>query len=103
MTDNHEVNVKVTFKNTEATDAIKGYAVEKVSSCIKKFVHKPTDAHIVLRVEKNRQIAELSFHTDGHDFTAKEESEDLYSSIDSLVSTVTQQLRKHKERLTQHH
>lgn len=105
MTNNQEksINVNITFKNTEATDALKTYASDKMSHCIQKFVHRNTDAHVVLKVEKNRHIAEVSFHTDGRDFAAKEESADLYASIDALVDSITHQLRKHKERLTQHH
>ena len=97
------INVNITFKNTEATDAIRTYASDKISNCLKKFLHRDTEAHMVLRVEKNRHIAEATFHCDGHDFAAKEESNDLYASIDSLVGALTHQLRKHKERITQHH
>ncbi|MCO6430758.1 MAG: ribosome-associated translation inhibitor RaiA [Deltaproteobacteria bacterium] len=97
------VNVHITFRNTEATEALKGYATEKITNTLKKFVHHDTEAHVVLKVEKNRQIAEVSFRSDGADFHAKEESSDLYSSIDTLVDSLTQQLRKHKDKITDHH
>ncbi len=104
MTKNeHVVTVNIAFRNIEATDALKSYATEKVSHCLKKFIHHETEAHLVLAVEKNRQIAEARFHADGHDFNVKEESPDLYASIDSLVSSLSSQLRKHKERITKHH
>lgn len=103
MTDEKNININVTFKNTDSTEALKTYATEKMSNCLKKFVHRNTDANVILKVEKTRQIAEVTFHTDGHDFFAKEESVDLYASIDALVDSLTHQLRKHKERLTQHH
>ena len=103
MTNSHLVNVSVTFKNTESTEALKKYASEKISAALGKFIHHPTEAHVILKLEKTRHIAEVTFHADSHDFKGKEESEDLYASIDSLVSSVTQQLRKHKEKLTEHH
>lgn len=99
----HDVKVNITFRNTESTEAIKNYASEKLTHCLKKYVHHNTEAHLVLKIEKNRQIAEITFHTDGADFIAKEETSDLYSSIDSLVHSVTHQLRKHKEKITSHH
>ena len=99
----HIVNVAITFRNTDATEALKTYATDKVTNALKKFVHHDTEAHVVLKVEKNRQIAEVSFRTDGADFHAKEESGDLYSSIDMLVDVLNQQLRKHKDKLTCHH
>jgi putative sigma-54 modulation protein len=97
------VNVHITFRNTEATDALKSYASEKFSNCLHKFAHGDTEAHVVLRVEKNFQVAEISARVAGADLTGKEESSDLYSAIDRLVDSFGQQLRKHKEKLTAHH
>ena len=100
---NRIINLNITFKHTEATDALKQYAQDKIEACLKKFVHHDTEAHLILRVEKNRQIAEISFRTDGADFNCKEEKADLYIAIDSLVDALTHQLRKHKEKITSHH
>ena len=101
--DSEQINVNITFKNTEATDALRTYAEEKIRHCLHKFVHHPTDAHLVLSVERHRQIAEISFHGDGANFKGEEESSDLYASIDALVDSLSIQLRKHKEKLTKHH
>lgn len=94
------VNVNLTFRNTEATDALKTYASEKLSHCIRKFVHHDTEVHLVLQVERNRQIAEATFNSDGVTFNGKEERSDLYAAIDALVDTMSHQLRRHKEKLT---
>ena len=99
----NEVQVNITFRNTDGTDALRTYAIDKIGHCIKKFVHHDTEVHVVLKVEKNRQIAEASLRTDGADFNGKEESDNLYSSIDALVGSLAHQLRKHKEKLTKHH
>ncbi|WP_346417502.1 ribosome hibernation-promoting factor, HPF/YfiA family, partial [Listeria welshimeri] len=90
------VNVSITFRNIEATPPLKQFATEKVSNCLQKFVHQDTEAHLVLTVERNRQVAEISFHADGADFSAREEQEDLYVAIDALIDRITQQLRKNK-------
>ena len=104
MTDTSKViSVHIAFRNTDATEALKSYASEKVTHCLQKFVHKDTEAQVVLKVEKNRHIAEVSLHSSGTDFHAKEESADLYASIDKLVDSLTGQLRKHKEKITSHH
>jgi len=97
------INVNLTFRNTEATDALKSYVNDKISTCLKKLVHQDTEASVILQVEKRRQIAEISFNADGANFKAAETSDDMYKSIDNLVSSVTEQLRRHKERITQHH
>lgn len=97
------VHINIAFLNIDATDALKQYATDKVSNCVRKFAHHDTEAHMVLKVEKTRQIAELSMHLSGHDFFVKEESQSLYASIDMLTDALTTQLRKHKEKVTSHH
>ena len=104
MTDNQKiVNVNMTFKNIDATAPIRQYADNKLTNCLRKFAHTNMEAHLVLTVEKNRQIAEISIHLDGANLQGKEESDDLYKSIDALVDSLTVQLRKHKEKLIKHH
>ena len=97
------INLNITFRNVEATDALKTYANEKVTNCLQKFIQSHTEAHLVLRVEKNRQVADISCHANGADLIAEAESGDLYSAIDMMVDTLTQQLRKHKEKLVKKH
>ena len=97
------VNINVTFRNTDATDPLKTYVTDKMSTVLKKFVHQDTEASVVLSVEKKRQIAEISFHADGADFNGTEESENMYKSIDALVNSVTEQLRRNKEKITRKH
>jgi len=97
------INVNIAFLNIDSSDSIKKAATEKVKHCVQKFAHQDTEAHVVLKVEKTRQIAEISMHLSGHDFIVKEESESLYASIDKLTDSLTQQLRKHKEKVTRHH
>lgn len=104
MTNNPKnVAVNITFRNTEATDALKQYASEKVTHTLQKFAHQDTQAHVVLSVERDRHIAEVSFNTNGNFFTSKEETPDLYSSIDAVMNALSQQLRKHKEKMKSHH
>ncbi len=102
-TNKNLVHVQIAFRNTEPTDALREFTVDKISNCLQKFIHQDTEATVVLKVEKERQIAEISFHSDGAHFVASEESNDMYTSIDKLVANTTRQLSKHKEKLTQHH
>jgi putative sigma-54 modulation protein len=97
------INVKITFRNTDATEALKRYATQKLTNCLKKLVHQDTDVDVVLSVEKSRQIAEISLYADGTHFKGREVQEDLYAAIDTLADSLANQLRKHKERLTKHH
>ena len=103
MRPNRIIHVSTAFRNTEPTDPLRTYASDKISHCLQKYVHHDTEAHVVLKVEKTRQIAEVSFRTDGADFAGSEQSADMYTSIDNLISNITRQLSKHKEKITNHH
>lgn len=104
MSNQHRnVTLNISFKNTDATEPLKNYVNDKLKNSIQKFIHHDTTAHVILKVEKNRQIAEVTFRTDGADFVAREESDNLYTAIDALAESLTHQLRKHKEKLTDHH
>ena len=96
------VKVHITYRHTEPTDALSQMADEKISHCLQKYIHHDTEVNVVMKVEKMRQIAEASFRVDGHDFFACEESADMYASLDSLVTSISRQLVKHKEKITSH-
>lgn len=102
MASSKSININMNFKNTEATEPIKNYANEKITNCLQKYIHQDIESHLVLLVEKNRHIAEISFNADGANFKCSEESENLYASIDKLCSALGNQMRKHKEKLTSH-
>lgn len=97
------INVLITFKNMDATEALKNYGSDKISSCLKKYVQQDTEAHVVLKVEKNRQIAEVNLNTYGSNFKNSETSDNMYKSIDSLVDSLGVQLRRHKEKVQSKH
>lgn len=95
------MQVSVTFKHLEPTDAIRSYAEEKVAKT-KKYLDNPVDAKVVLSVEKFRHIAEINLMVNGIAISATEATEDMYSSIDNVMDKIERQLRRHKERIKRH-
>lgn len=95
--------ITTTFRKMDPSEAIKKYAEEKLSKSILKFVHQDTTAHVILKVEKHSHVAEIAFNWKGKEVAAIEEADDMYKAIDLLVDSLSQQLRKLKEKLTQHH
>jgi putative sigma-54 modulation protein len=91
------MQINITARHLKLTDAIDTYVRQKVAKAGKFFDGDNVMAHVVLSVEKNRQITEVVFSVGGKPFRAKEESEDLYASIDLTVDKLTKQLRKQKE------
>jgi putative sigma-54 modulation protein len=90
-----------TFRNMEATEALRTYASEKLTK-LKKYTVKPGNAHIIFNVEKFNHIVEITLVANGIRYVGTHRSNDMYTSIDSAVDKVKKQLRNYKERLKGH-
>ncbi|MBI3768874.1 MAG: ribosome-associated translation inhibitor RaiA [Deltaproteobacteria bacterium] len=95
------MQVSVTFRHVEATEALRDHAERRVER-LAKYVHRPIDAHVVLSVTKRRHVAEIVFNADRTTLSAKEETGDLYSAIDLAAEKLEQQARKHTSKLKSH-
>ena len=95
------MDISVTFRQLESTDALRDYAREKVSR-IKKYVGTPADVAVVLSLEKHRHQAEITLNTNGITVNAKDVTEDMYAAIDLAVDKLERQVKKHKEKLKDH-
>ena len=94
------MQIKLSFRNTEPSDPLKLYVEDKLAR-VKKYLEEPIEAHVVLRVEKFRHIAEVSIDASGFRLNGAEETDDMYSSIDLLVDSIeTQAARKGKEKVS---
>ena len=95
------MNINVTFRHLPSSDALREHAKEKVEK-FQKYLVEPVEVHFVLRVEKIRQIAEVNINSKNYSAHAIEESQDMYTSIDKVVSKAFAQVRRHKERVKNH-
>jgi putative sigma-54 modulation protein len=88
----------ITFKNIDSSDALKEYALKRLSK-IDKYIDRTAEAHVVLSVEKRRHKADVTLSADGAVINAVEITEDLYSAIDTVMDKLERQIKKHKEKL----
>lgn len=96
------MNISVMFKNFDASDAVKAHIQEKFDR-LDKMLDYPADAHIVLSVEKLRNIAEVNLSCDKLRIHAKEEAEsNMYAAIDNLSDKAKLQIRKIKDKQRRH-
>lgn len=91
------MNIKVTGKNIEVTEAIRDY-IEKRLERLEKFEGKNTDINVVCCVEREEQIIEIQINSDGEFLRVEERNEDLYASVDLAIDRAERQLRKEKEK-----
>jgi putative sigma-54 modulation protein len=96
------MQVIVTGRHIEATDALKQYATEKFTR-LDKYLPKGVQASITLSViKKVHHRAEAVIKSNGILIQASEETEEMYSAIDLLVEKIERRVRKYKERLVDH-
>ncbi len=95
------MQTSVTFKKLDPSDALKSYIQKKVDR-FDKMLDSPAEANVVLSVEKIRHIAEITLTCDRLQIHAKEESENMYSSIDTLMDKIKIQIKKNKEKVRRH-
>ncbi len=95
------MQVSVTFRHMDASDALRDYAVEKVERIIAKYLKNAVEAHVILLSHRHRQqcTAEINIHAAGYDISAHADNADMYAAIDFAIDKVEAQLRKHKDRI----
>lgn len=92
------MNIKVTGKNLEITEAIRSYVTEKADR-LEKFEGANTELNVVCKVEREDQIAEMQLSHNGEFIKIEEKNEDLYAAIDLAFDRLERQMRKSKERV----
>jgi putative sigma-54 modulation protein len=92
------MHTQVTFKNLDPSEALKNYAAEKLER-LDKYLDNPAEANVILTVEKFRHIAEIIITGDRMTITGKEETGDMYSSIDKVMDKLDKQIKKGKQKV----
>jgi putative sigma-54 modulation protein len=91
------MQINVTFRHIEPSSPLKDYAQDKISR-VRKYLEEPIEAHVVLKVEKFRHIAEVTIDANGFVINGTEETGDMYSAIDMLADTVEGQAKRTKDK-----
>jgi len=98
------MQLSTTFRHMDASQAVREYAAEKLEKIRKYFSKDPISAHAVFSVERGfHHVADLSITLpSGIVISAKETTEDMYSSIDLAAARIERQTRKWKEKIRDH-
>jgi putative sigma-54 modulation protein len=96
------MQLSVTGHHVEITAAMRGYVEKKLDRIVRHFDHV-IDMHCVLTVEKLLHKAEATLRVRGETIHALASEGDMYAAIDALADKLERRVRKHKEKLTDHH
>jgi len=97
------VKILITGRHVGVTDAMKEYAHAKAE----KLTHlwdRATSCRVTIDTDHSEHQVEMVLQVNrGVTLVGKASAEDMYSACDMAEQKLSQQLRKYKERLTDHH
>ena len=96
------MQLSISGHQIELTDSLKNYIGEKMKRVERHFDHL-NSIDVVLHVEKIHHKAEATVSAKGVTLHAHATSDNMYATIDNLTDKLDSQVRRHKEKLTDHH
>jgi len=100
------MQINIQGHQVDVTPALRDYATAKFERITRHFDHLH-ELNIVLGIEKLLHCAEATIQFSGkktgRKLHANATSTDMYAAIDVLVDKIDKQVKKHKEKLTDHH
>lgn len=96
------MQLNVSGHHVEVTESLRGYVKAKIEK-IERHFDLVSDVSCILTVEKLQHKAEATVNVNGGTIYADATEEDMYAAIDGLVDKLDRRVRKHKEKLVDHH
>ena len=96
------MQININGHHVEVTDSLREYVNTKLERLERHF-DQVTVIDVILSIEKLRQKAEATIPVNGNNIFANAEDQDMYVAIDALVDKLDRQIKKRKEKLTDHH
>lgn len=91
------MQIELTGQNLKITPSIRSLVNQKFTK-LDRHMHRMIRAHLVFSVEKNSHHIHASIHLPGHDVFATSSTDDMYKSIDDVVTKLDRLLIKTKEK-----
>jgi putative sigma-54 modulation protein len=96
------MQLKLSGHHVELTPALRSH-VEKKLEKISRHFDQVIDVSCVLTVEKLEHKAEATLHVSGGAIHADAIDGNMYTSIDLLADKLDRAVKKHKEKISDHH
>ena len=97
------MNIVIEARHMEVTDSLRQY-VESKAAKLPKYYDNIHSTEITLDMEADQPMTEIVVHAGRKStFVASVRNEDMYACIDQCLHKITEQLRRHKDRVRGHH
>ncbi len=96
------MNIQITGRRVEVTDALRNYLTAKLKPTIEEN-RMIENVHAVLDIQRHSHITEISIQGKRHiRIEAREQSDDMYKSMDMVLDKVDRQLKRARAKITDH-
>lgn len=85
------MKITITFRQMEASDAVKEYAEEKIAK-LQKFLRQAMTVQMTISVEGLDHIVDVQLSAGGTHFQCSERSENMYATIDLVHAKLERQI-----------
>lgn len=99
--DSKGYNITVTGRNVHVTDAMKDYAIEKISK-IERFSDRIIDVTVTMDIQKLDHRVDIILKVNHWIIKSSAATTQMYASIDEAVHKLDRQLRRHRKRIQEH-
>lgn len=97
------MNILVNARHMEVTDAIREFVQNKVSK-LPKYYDNVQSIEVHLDREADHSVAEIVVTAKRRStFVATHRDPDLYASVDQCLAKISEQLRRHKDKVRDRH
>jgi putative sigma-54 modulation protein len=94
--------INITARHADISDAMKAHVNTKLSSVLEAYP-QVEHAHVILDIAKFRHMIEVIIQAKKHQrIEAKDESDDMYASIDRVADKLDRQLRRARDKVVDH-
>ena len=95
------MNIDISGRHFDLTDALKTHVEDKVSA-FERFYDGIDDVHVILEFTAGLNHAHISVRGDRLRLDSRSKSHDMYFAVDECVSSLERQIRRHKDRVHGH-
>lgn len=88
-----------TGRHVEVTPALRDHVEEHFQKLEHIFNDTSARAHVIMEVEKNRQIGEVLVHWRDHTLTATDTNADMYQALTRAIAKIEKQALKIKKKI----
>ncbi len=96
------MKILITGRQVGVTEAMKTYARTKAEK-LEHYWDRATSCRVTMDIVHDAHVVEMVLRVSGVTLVGKAEAPDMYAACDLAEQKLAQQLRKYKERITDHH